>query len=170
MGFTPHQARIALAATDTGLDVEEALEALISNTRETPNIEARDLDRSTPPRRPQRPSTRPNRSNESARQVAEENMATGYQEQADRLISQATVIGRGMLNRANAFWKESRERVQKAYEEHQTQQQAVSPGERRRDERSRWMAEEQREQGFRVDDNEPPVNRREKTGKAESSC
>ena len=31
MGFTPQQARLALASTDTGLDVQQALETLLSN-------------------------------------------------------------------------------------------------------------------------------------------
>jgi hypothetical protein len=173
MGFTPQQARIALASTDTGLDVDQALETLIANTEESAEVEARDLDidrlatirRSRPPlQQPSRSSSNPNdrprprptKSSDSSRQSGDEGvLGIGYQEQVDNLISQATVLGRGMFSKANAFWKESKEKVQKAYEEHQAQQpqqQGGRPNEpRQRDGRPKWMAEEHAE-GFRDDD------------------
>ncbi|PPQ68834.1 hypothetical protein CVT25_008882 [Psilocybe cyanescens] len=39
------------------------------------------------------------------------------QEQADKLLAQASEIGRGVFSKASAFWKEGKERVVKAYEE-----------------------------------------------------
>lgn len=154
MGFTPQQARIALAATDTGMDVDQALETLLANTEETENVEARDLDRPTPPRRSAapHPSSRPRREREPEvlirrQQVASETSpdsgynSQSYQEQADKLISQATVIGRGMFNKANAIWKESKDRMQKAYEERQALQQALEKSERSG--RPKWMMEEE---------------------------
>jgi hypothetical protein len=147
MGFTPQQARIALASTDTGLDVEQALETLLNNTEQTPDVvEARDLDRS-PPRQSPRPPPRPRRTTDSPRQTPLESQEAGYQEQADKLIAQATQLGKGMFNRANAFWKESRERVQKAYDEHQGQQAGASSTDARRDGRPKWMEGDQ--EGFK---------------------
>ena len=57
MGFSPQQARIALAATDTGLDVQAALETLLSNgagdtsTPPPPSLDC-DYEARPPPRRP----------------------------------------------------------------------------------------------------------------------
>lgn len=166
MGFTPHQARIALAATDSGLDVDQALETLLSNIEEAPNteVEARDLDISTAPvRRANRPPPpRTTRSADSPRQGGDESpIGPSYQEQADRLISQATIIGRGMFNKANAFWKESKERVQKAYEEHQVQQ-GSSRSDVRRDGRPRWMIDDHQDDGSK-DDHDAPFEYREYT-------
>jgi tetratricopeptide (TPR) repeat protein len=39
------------------------------------------------------------------------------EEQADKLLAQASEIGLSVLNKASLFWKERKERVQKAYEE-----------------------------------------------------
>ncbi|KAF8872262.1 hypothetical protein BD779DRAFT_1573394 [Infundibulicybe gibba] len=39
MGFSVQQARVALAATDTGVDVQSALDMLLSNTAAAPEQE-----------------------------------------------------------------------------------------------------------------------------------
>lgn len=146
MGFTPHQARIALASTDTGLDVDQALETLLANTEESQdiNVEARDLDRTTPPRRSAVPVF--DRGREPEYPIRRQDLSPSanpqyqaYQEHADKIISQATVIGRGMFNRANALWKEGKDRVQKVYEERQAQQAGIS---RAGNGRPKWMVEE----------------------------
>jgi hypothetical protein len=38
------------------------------------------------------------------------------QEQADKLLAQASEIGVSVLSKASSFWKEGKERVQKVYE------------------------------------------------------
>ena len=57
MRFSPQQARIALAATDTGLDVQAALETLLANgagdtSTPSPSSHDRDYESRPPPRRP----------------------------------------------------------------------------------------------------------------------
>jgi len=56
MGFSPQQARVALAATDTGLDVQAALETLLAGGAgdTTPPLQShdRDYEARPPPRRP----------------------------------------------------------------------------------------------------------------------
>ncbi|PIL37590.1 hypothetical protein GSI_01284 [Ganoderma sinense ZZ0214-1] len=138
MGFSVQQARIALAATDTGLDVQAALETLLSNgaASSSPPPEHQEEPRRRQQRRPTR--TRDYGSDEedgaSAPRSRQQRPARdrqrpdgtpppradgqrNLQEHADKLISQASEIGMNMFTRANAFWKEGKERVQRAYEE-----------------------------------------------------
>ncbi|EMD40300.1 hypothetical protein CERSUDRAFT_110907 [Gelatoporia subvermispora B] len=148
MGFSPQQARVALAATESGLDVEAALEYLLSNGAGGPSSgtdQAPRTERPVPgvnggresgweryyesdeeaapapaPRRRQGPpggegAARPDSQQRSAAAAGVD--AQRLQEQADKLIAQASEIGLSMFNRANAFWKEGKEKVQKAYEE-----------------------------------------------------
>lgn len=116
MGFSIQEARIALASTDTGLDVEAALEALLSNGVGTSS--ARPSPPPSLPRRPTNDSTSsqsppPRRREPQTSAQAERNL----QEQADKIMAQASQIGLSFLSKANAAWKEGRERVQKAYVE-----------------------------------------------------
>jgi hypothetical protein len=59
--------------------------------------------------------------------------------QAEKIIAQASEIGIGFLNRANAFWKESKEKAQRIYEERAS---AARAGGQRGDGRPRWISEE----------------------------
>lgn len=123
MGFSVQQARVALAATDTGLDVQAALEMLLSNGA---------ASSSNPPTpRRQSPANVPalprghrdrikERSRSSSLQRDSESHESNLQDQADKLIAQASEIGISMLNKASIFWREGKERVQKAYEERAT--------------------------------------------------
>ena len=61
------------------------------------------------------------------------------QEHADKLLAQASEIGLNMFNRANAFWKEGKEKALKAYEERAAaSRQATPPA---RNGRPKWMQE-----------------------------
>ncbi|KAG6866605.1 hypothetical protein C0991_000715 [Blastosporella zonata] len=123
MGFSVQQARVALAATDTGLDVEAALETLLSNgaasdgpaqpspqspdfhpaaPRSASRLMAPDRQRQTPS-----PGTGP----------SQQDRERDIREQADKLIAQASEIGLSVFSKASSFWKEGKERVQKAYVE-----------------------------------------------------
>ncbi|KAI9057423.1 hypothetical protein FKP32DRAFT_1598292 [Trametes sanguinea] len=140
MGFSIQQARVALAATDTGLDVQAALEMLLSNgagsSSPAPEQEGRrrpqrepgheryyssDEEHAAPPPQRQRPPARsPPQAERSTRdRPAREGVMPSsesqrkLQEQADKLLAQASEIGLSMFTRANAFWKEGKERVQK---------------------------------------------------------
>ena len=123
MGFSVQQARVALAATDTGLDVQAALEMLLSNGAASSS--------SPPTPRRQSPANVPalprghrdrikERSRSSSLQRDSESHESNLQDQADKLIAQASEIGISMLNKASIFWREGKERVQKAYEERAT--------------------------------------------------
>ena len=160
MGFSPIQARTALASTESGLDVQEALEKLLSNTPNpspTPpeqmasreprrqrdrlqdydgwSDEQHDMSSSQPrPRHQHRPSQdRPVQSSSE----------THYQQQADKIITQASEIGSQLFQRANAFWKEGKSKVQKAYEDRAASSRGSTKayGEGQ-DGRPRWMQED----------------------------
>lgn len=125
MGFSVQQAKDALAATLTGLDVDAALEILLQHggsaleERGGEAIESTNLapisrrrqasSRPPPPPAHSSPSSPPSDSPLTNQQ--------GLQEQADKLLAHASMIGRTVFSRANAFWKESREQVGKAYQD-----------------------------------------------------
>ncbi|EJF62200.1 hypothetical protein BD309DRAFT_1008724 [Dichomitus squalens] len=146
MGFSVQQARIALAATDTGLDVQAAIENLLANgAASSPAPEQQEERRRRAQREPgheryygsdgeddglrqpqRRPAARPPQQQQQrpARERVEQNGTSpssdsqrNLQEQADKFIAQASEIGLSMFSRANAFWKEGKERVQRVYEE-----------------------------------------------------
>ncbi|KAF8653624.1 hypothetical protein AX16_003776 [Volvariella volvacea WC 439] len=140
MGFSVQQARVALASTDTGLDVQAALEVLLANG-------AADGSRHStpqPPNRDSRQERRPSNRPETTRRATRDSPAPvmgerNLQEQADKILAQASEIGLNMFNRANALWKEGREKVQKAYEERTGG--SSTGGGARPDGRPRWMQE-----------------------------
>ncbi|KAI0691386.1 hypothetical protein BC835DRAFT_1417145 [Cytidiella melzeri] len=137
MGFSIQQARVALAATDTGVDVQAALETLLANgagdsrptssqSRHTSGRESgrsRDVEEHGPednhpaPQRiaPRRDRTREPMSRENSLNAGDNQK--NIQVQANELLAQASTIGLSMFSRANALWKEGKEKVQKVYEE-----------------------------------------------------
>ena len=163
MGFSVQQARIALAATDTGLDVQAALETLLANgaASSSPPPERQEERRHRPQRGPTRirdygsddedgPRAARSRQPRPARDRPQPDgtpppRADGQrnlQEQADKLISHASEIGLSMFTRANAFWKEGKERVQRAYEERFAATGPTRPNPEdgpRRNGRPKWM-------------------------------
>ncbi|KAG7092024.1 hypothetical protein E1B28_008406 [Marasmius oreades] len=146
MGFSITQAKTALAATDTGQDVQGALDILISNDsagggggggssereRSTPVPDEDDERESRPrprhdnrrPEQPRRPvpqrqrqdSDRPG-SASSRQREREREAQRNISKQADKLLAQASTIGLSLFNRANAALKDAGEKVQKVYEE-----------------------------------------------------
>ncbi|KIK80583.1 hypothetical protein PAXRUDRAFT_833439 [Paxillus rubicundulus Ve08.2h10] len=136
MGFSPQDACAALSSTksETGFDVQAAAELLLSQGSGTsdqrsrrPSPELRERDRETRTRiqgtnRP--PTTRPDSQSQTLTPGSSHSHSqTPGQTQgqlditADKLLSQASEIGRGMFSKANALWKEGRERATKIYEE-----------------------------------------------------
>ncbi|CCM00469.1 uncharacterized protein FIBRA_02502 [Fibroporia radiculosa] len=165
MGFSVQQARVALAATDTGLDVQAALETLLSNGAASgsspPHDRPRqrqqsardhyyesDEERDAPqrPRTHSAPSTRRSAVTRPREAAPRDEPRDGpsptgetqrnLQEQADKLIAQASEIGLTMFTRANAFWKEGKEKVQRVYEERSTSRTGEGSS---RNGRPRWM-------------------------------
>ncbi|PVF97570.1 hypothetical protein CPB86DRAFT_874043 [Serendipita vermifera] len=193
MGFTPEQARLALAATDTGLDVEAALESLLAAGGDVTSPEMRDQPEypASPPRPRQVPRepVDPGRARASGTSTPS-NTSANVQFQADKLLAQASEIGFNMFTKANAFWNQGKEVVQKAYEESRKQ---TAPGLPTNDGRPRWMqtgtpdlpdthesAQRQpKSGGFRDDDDvremdtaprPQPQRRREPTGPSTSTA
>ncbi|KAF8076973.1 hypothetical protein FPV67DRAFT_1649659 [Lyophyllum atratum] len=124
MGFSVQQARVALAATDTGLDVQAALETLLSNgagaSEPSPSPQSPDYH---PPRSGARLMERdrdhrtPSPSNSQLDRDQERERERNIQEHADKLLAQASEIGLSVFNKASSFWKEGKERMAKAYVE-----------------------------------------------------
>jgi tetratricopeptide (TPR) repeat protein len=109
MGFSVQQAKKALASTSRGLDVDAALEILLRDGTPTPpRSEQISPAPEFNPRRPSDPSS--SRLDISPAQQT-------LQDQADKLMAQASSIGLSMFSKANALWKEGREKVAKVYEE-----------------------------------------------------
>lgn len=142
MGFTPVQARVALAATDTGMNVEAALESLLAAGGDFASAE--------PYRRAENPRT--SRSRQATRESLDNGQprASGTstpstapgitgQLQPDKLLAQASEIGFTMFTKANAFWNQGKEVVQKAYEESLKSSAAGTPNPPPTDGRPKWM-------------------------------
>lgn len=160
MGFSPDQARAALASTESGVDVQAALEALLSEPSRFSSVPAapcvsggscavrdrfQDDDgwgieeqRPEPPRQHPRQQTYPSRERPPL-----SSSEANYQQQADKLIAQASVIGSQIFQRANAFWKEGKSRVAKAYEDRAPSAEAGTTGYNEGPSgRPRWMRED----------------------------
>lgn len=159
MGFSPNQAREALAstATESGLNVQAALETLLSDASRSSSTPAerpaskRERDRfpdhdgwgderhgsgSSRPRHLHQP--RP-----SQEKTVPSSSETSYQQQADKIVTQASEIGSQLFQRANAFWKVGKSRVQKAYEERTANSRAGTTGSSEGESgRPRWMQED----------------------------
>jgi tetratricopeptide (TPR) repeat protein len=159
MGFSPIQARAALASTESGLDVQEALEKLLSNASNPSPIPPDQMASGGPQRQRDRlqdydgwsdeqhnmgSSQRPPRhQHRPSRDRPVSSSETNYQQQADKIITQASEIGSQLFQRANAFWKEGKSKVQKAYDDRgaspRGSTKAYSEGQ---DGRPRWMQED----------------------------
>ncbi|KAL1746238.1 hypothetical protein HDZ31DRAFT_62382 [Schizophyllum fasciatum] len=117
MGFSVTQARTALAATDSGTDVQAALEILFANgaaggsdSRPRSREEQRDAP---PPRQPRRRPDAPPRRDSSPSRHTDGILG----DQASVYIAQASEVGSALLKNASAFWKQGKQNLQKAYEE-----------------------------------------------------
>ena len=131
MGFTPQQARTALAATDSGVNVQEALDSLLA-------ANAIDSEPEQPPRRsrPREPEDvhAPSTSRSRTQTPAVDSPTGPGALNADKILAQATEIGTNLFSRANAFWKQGKEQMQKVYEEASKGSVAPPP-----DGRPKWM-------------------------------
>ncbi|KAL7420261.1 auxilin-like clathrin-binding protein required for normal clathrin function [Cryptotrichosporon argae] len=150
MGFTPAQARGALAKTDTGVNVEAAIELLLggqSHTMADVEVEDHHVERERRRREderrrhaarragPSRDSVQA-RPRNSPRQPAEHEPVDTFSETTDRLVAQATEIGSSAWSKATSLWNSSKERTIKAIEE---QRKAMEQRDRPKDGRPRWM-------------------------------
>jgi hypothetical protein len=149
MGFGPIEARNALAATDTGINVEAALEMLLAErdvsgpSRASPPPPER---RRNPPRprdpqdaEPRPPIRRRPTDPATTRDKPPNEGSPKVQDQADKLLAQASEIGLNVFSRANALWSQGKEKVQKAYEERVNTTQTTT--QQKQSGRPRWMQE-----------------------------
>ncbi|KAH7908638.1 hypothetical protein BJ138DRAFT_1128299 [Hygrophoropsis aurantiaca] len=171
MGFSPQQARAALAVTGDGKDVQAALEMLLAgseNDREVTEARPQDSDRRRGGDNDRRrggggsnreESRRPDPADSSS-PVSGTDMTT-VQIEAEKIIAQASELGISVFNRAGAFWRESKEKAQRLYEERAAAAPAAGGGgtsknrdsergtgsrgapARRQDGRPRWMRDEE---------------------------
>ncbi len=126
MGFSPQQARQALARTQTGLDVQAALELLVgADNNDQDEQLARQLQarertsfRDSDDDEPRAPSPRRRPPPQSGTQRDTDEATPDWQHQADQLYAQASEIGSSVLTKASAFWSSAKAQAQKALEEH----------------------------------------------------
>lgn len=106
MGFPVQQAKQALV--ETSMDVDAAVEILLRDTIDMPleNPE----NNSSPELSHRRPLA-------STSRLPSLKSKEALQEQADNLLLHASSIGLNVFNKANALWKEGREKMVKVYEE-----------------------------------------------------
>jgi len=149
MGFGPIEARNALAATDTGLNVEAALEMLLAEQESSPpSASPMPSQRRRAAQRPQdlqddepRPPIRRRQTDPAiTRDKPPSEGPANIQDQADKLLAQASEIGMNVFSRANAFWSQGKEKLQKAYEEKVNATQTMTT-QQRQSGRPRWMQE-----------------------------
>ncbi|TFK24265.1 hypothetical protein FA15DRAFT_669704 [Coprinopsis marcescibilis] len=140
MGFSVSEAKAALARTESGVDVEAALEMLLgegSTSRSTP-----DLSQQSRPQDERAYSDDGPRTRRRPAQPEREDSTTpnNIQDQADKLLAQASEIGLSVLSKASLFWKEGKEKVQKVYVE-ASNSGTTTPATGARDTRPKWMQE-----------------------------
>ncbi|WRT63308.1 uncharacterized protein IL334_000213 [Kwoniella shivajii] len=141
MGFSPGQARQALDQTSTGLDVQAALEILLGGQNSRPDSGARitsqqrnefvdddendedfverERQRREEEERERRRRRRqgPSRESVKARSAEDRQQEESAQEQAEKILAQASELGTNMFNKATSFWNSSKEKALKVYEE-----------------------------------------------------
>ncbi|PWN26565.1 hypothetical protein BDZ90DRAFT_233171 [Jaminaea rosea] len=132
MGFSPQEARQALAQTQDGLDVQAALESLLGSrqkhdvdgdeqlARRLQNQEGRDteMDEYEAKERRRREARRGRReAPPEDRSSSNQTDGTDWQKQADQLYAQASELGANVFSRANAFWSQAKAQAQKTLEE-----------------------------------------------------
>ncbi|ODN73906.1 hypothetical protein L202_07416 [Cryptococcus amylolentus CBS 6039] len=150
MGFSPTQARSALAKTSTGLDVQAALEILLRSPspshRGAPRddmgeaeddvVEYERIKREEAEKeKRRRRRAGPSRDSVQPRTPAERENETQSQDQAERIIAQASELGQGLFNKASVFWSQGKERALKVYEEQRKAMEAAAATDGRRDDR-----------------------------------
>ncbi|KAJ4373551.1 auxilin-like clathrin-binding protein required for normal clathrin function [Didymella sp. IMI 355093] len=133
MGFAADQSAIALATTDSGLDVQAAVGWILNQAHAKAKQRSQEPSRDSSRRRPDefeerprrgnsRPSAREGRGNEpvpawaradDARSRSGQRRQDGQQQEKD-VAQVASEIGSSLFKSANSLWKQGRKQVQKA--------------------------------------------------------
>ncbi|KAG8917109.1 hypothetical protein FRC00_014025, partial [Tulasnella sp. 408] len=183
MGFSIQQARIALAATETGTDVEAAMEILLTQAavKEEDEREIQQASRGQEAEREREEAERrrrqqarrqgPSRANVpaapngdgagprrrvSGNQEGDPQALGGLADHADKVLTQASELGANLLGKANAFWKSAN----KAYED---RVKSATPPASGGPSKPKWMTDA-------VEHDEPePATRKDRQPKKQSS-
>lgn len=181
MGFSPLQARQALAKTSTGIDVQAALDSLLADAFQQPKSQGRTDDlgeadddyverermRREEEEKERRRRRRQGPSREAVRartpqEQQRDGSGAGTPIQAEQILAQASEIGQNVFSRATSLWNTGKERAMKALDEQRKAyeaQQADSKKGKVKDGRPRWMVEaEEREQSEAMGDAAPPAS------------
>ena len=170
MGFSPAQARQALAKTSTGLDVQAALDTLLAEAFQSKgnghsgdelgeadeDYVERERVRREEEEKERRRRRRQGPSRETVRARApppndrdQDRSGIGTPIQADQILAQASEIGQSVFTKATSLWNTGKERALKAYEEQKKVYDAQMADQKKgktKDGRPRWMVDaEERE-------------------------
>jgi tetratricopeptide (TPR) repeat protein len=156
MGFTPAQAREALAKTSNGLDVQAAMEDLLAqqdsrlqDSEDEERVMRERMRREEEEEKERKRKRRMGPSRDSVRARTRDEISQGavtpdYGEQADKILAQASEIGQSVLSKASSFWATSKERALKVYEEQKRAAEAAQGKSKPvSDGRPRWMVEQE---------------------------
>lgn len=176
MGFSPAQARQALAKTTNGVDVQAALDSLLAGAfsakggvgggdlgeadddyveRERTRREEEEKERRRRRRQgPSRETVKPR----SATERETDRSGSGTPIQAEQILAQASEIGQSVFTRATSLWNTGKERAMKALEEQRKAyeaQQAEARKSKTTDGRPRWMVEAEERDSRGISDERP---------------
>ncbi|KAF9020749.1 hypothetical protein BGZ52_002307, partial [Haplosporangium bisporale] len=174
MGFSAERAKLALAMTENGRDIEAAIEYLVQNDeaedqrrqRRAPSKNRRrdtDSERSGPSRHDE--DDDPPLTNHRRRNQAQElSRAQQLQQQKDKLVGSASIFGMSVLSKANDLYKQGREKVQAVMEDMTADDPRVTSSTARRHE---WIDDAPRGSGYKDSDSEDEVykGRRQDSGR-----
>ncbi|KAF9984621.1 hypothetical protein BGZ75_003783 [Mortierella antarctica] len=172
MGFSAERAKLALAMTESGRDIEAAVEYLVQNDeaenhlparRRTPVSAGREArtkeerrpyrDDSDPPLEDRRRRT-PRQTQTQSQQQQELSRAQQLQQHKDKIVGTASVFGMSVLTKANEIYKQGREKMQAAMED-MTAEEPRTRAARRHE----WIEDEfnPRKGGYKDSDSEDEV-------------
>ncbi|KAF9901273.1 hypothetical protein EC991_006292 [Linnemannia zychae] len=130
MGFSAERARLALAMTENGRDIEAAIEYLVQNDEAEDQLPSRGRNQSTrerghEERRAYRDNSDPaledrrrrNQGRGHAQQQQEPSRAQQLQQHKDKFVGTASVFGMSVLSKANELYKQGRDKVQAVVED-----------------------------------------------------
>ncbi|KAF9345597.1 hypothetical protein BGX26_002966 [Mortierella sp. AD094] len=163
MGFSVERAKLALAMTEGGRDIEAAIDYLVQNDEAEDQLPPRrrtptTSERKTPSeRRPYRGDSDPSmedRRRRNQRQGQDASTVQQLQQHKDKFIGTASVFGMSVLSKANEIYKQGREKVQAVMED-MTAEEPRSTGARRHE----WVEDEYKPSGggYKDSDSEDEV-------------
>ncbi|KAF8964844.1 hypothetical protein BGZ46_000718 [Entomortierella lignicola] len=123
MGFSVERAKLALAMTEGGRDIEAAIDYLIQNDEAEDQLPQRRRTPGNNERRNPRPQRDEDdlmieeRRRRNQRQGQESSTVQQLQQHKDKIIGTASVFGMSVLSKANEIYKQGREKVQSVMED-----------------------------------------------------